>query len=48
MRNLQEQVKKALHYQNFFWPFTDWINGSSDLKSFAFSLEFQKFLKKKV
>ena len=26
MRNLQEQVKKAFCYQNFFWPFTVWIN----------------------
>ena len=29
MRNLQEQVKKM------FWPFTVWINCSSDLKDFA-------------
>ena len=35
MRNLQEQVKKALSYQNFFWPSTVWINCSSDLKNFA-------------
>ena len=35
MRNLQEQVKKAFCYQKLFWPFTVWINCSSDLKSFA-------------
>ena len=35
MRNLQEQVKKALCYQKLFWPFTVWINCSSDLKIFA-------------
>ena len=29
MRNLQEQVKNAL------WPFTVWINCSSDLKNFS-------------
>ena len=35
MRNLQEQVKKAFCYQKLFWPFTVWINCSSDLKHFA-------------
>ena len=35
LRNLQEQVKKAFCYQKFFWPFTVWINCSSDLKIFA-------------
>ena len=35
MRNLQEQVKKAFCYQTLFWPFTVWINCSSDLKNFA-------------
>ena len=35
MRNLQEQVKKAFCYQKLFWPFTIWINCSSDLKIFA-------------
>ena len=35
MRNLQEQVKKAFCFQKLFWPFTVWINCSSDLKSFA-------------
>ena len=35
MRNLQEQVKKAFCYQKLFWPFTVWINCSSDLKKFA-------------
>ena len=35
VRNLQEQVKKALCYQKLFWPFTVWINRSSDLKNFA-------------
>ena len=34
MRNLQEQVKKAFCYQKLFWPFTVWINCSSDFKSF--------------
>ena len=33
--NLQEQVKKAFCYQKLFWPFTVWINCSSDLKNFA-------------
>ena len=35
MRNLQEQVKKAFHYQELFWPLTVSINCSSDLKNFA-------------
>ena len=35
MRNLQEQVKKAFCYQKLFWPFTVWINCSSDLKNFV-------------
>ena len=35
MRNLQEKVKKAFCYQKLFWPFTVWINCSSDLKIFA-------------
>ena len=35
MKNLQEQVKKAFCYQKLFWPFTVWINCSSDLKNFA-------------
>ena len=35
MRNFQEQVKKAFCYQKLFWPFTVWINCSSDLKNFA-------------
>ena len=35
MRNLQEQVKKAFCYQKLFWPFTVWINCSSDLKIFV-------------
>ena len=34
LRNLQEQVKKAFCYQKLFWPFTVWINCSSDFKSF--------------
>ena len=34
MRNLQEQIKKAFCYENFFWPFTVWINCSSHLKIF--------------
>ena len=47
MRNLQEQVKKAFCYQKLFWPFTVWINCSSDLKIFANSrpsaLNFKSF-----
>ena len=35
LRNLQEEVKKAFCYQKLFWPFTVWINCSSDLKKFA-------------
>ena len=35
MRNLQEQIKKPFCYQKLFWPFTVWINCSSDLKNFA-------------
>ena len=35
MRSLQEQVKKAFCYQKLFWPFTVWINCSSDLKKFS-------------
>ena len=35
LRNLQEQVKKAFCYQKLFWPFTVWINCSSDLKKIA-------------
>ena len=35
MRNLQEQVEKAFCYQKLFWPFTVWINWSSDLKNFG-------------
>ena len=46
-RNLQEQVKKAFYYQNLFWPFTVWINCSSDLKIFSNSrpsaLKFKSF-----
>ena len=34
LRNLQEQVKKAFCYQKLFWPFTVWIDCSSDLKKF--------------
>ena len=41
---LQEQVKKVLCYPELFWPFTAWLNCSSDFFKFsAFSLEFQKF-----
>ena len=35
MRNLQDQVKKTFCHQKLFWPFTVWINCSSDLKNFA-------------
>ena len=37
LRSLQEQVKKAFCYQKLFWPFTVWINCSTDLKNFASS-----------
>ena len=47
MRNLQEQVKKVFSYQKLFWPFTIWINCSSDLKFFVNSqpsaLTFKSF-----
>ena len=47
MRNLQEQVKKAFCYQKLFWPFTAWINCSSDLKKISSSwpsaLNFKSF-----
>ena len=46
-RNLQEHVKKVFCYQKLFWPFTVWINCSSDLKIFANSrpsaLNFEMF-----
>ena len=29
------KVRKAFCYQKLFWPFTVWINCSSDLKNFA-------------
>ena len=35
LRKLQEQVKKAFCYQKLFWPFTVWINCSSDREIFA-------------
>ena len=35
LRNLQEQVKKALCYQTLLLPFTVWVNCSSDIKNFA-------------
>ena len=35
MRNLQEQVKKAFSHQKLFWPFTVWMNCSSDLKNIS-------------
>ena len=34
LRNLQKQVKKAFCHQKLFWPFTVWINCSSDFKNF--------------
>ena len=34
MRNLQDQVKKAICYQKFFWPLTAW-NCFSNIKKFA-------------
>ena len=47
MKNLQEQVKKAFCYQKLFWPFTVWINCSSDLKRFANSRHSALNFKKK-
>ena len=41
MRNLHEQVKKAFCYQKLFWPFTVWINCSSDLKTFSNSRQLK-------
>ena len=35
LRNHQEQDKKAFCYQKLLWPFTVWINWSSDLKNFV-------------
>ena len=47
MRNLQEQIKKALCYQKFLCLFNVWINCSSDLKTFSNSqpsaLNFKSF-----
>ena len=41
------EVRKTFCYQKLVWPFTAWINCSSDLNKFceflAFSLEFLKF-----
>ena len=47
LRNLQEQVKKEFCYQKLFWPFTVWINCSSDLKNFANSRPLASNSKKK-
>ena len=39
--------KHSFCYQIFFWPFTVWINCSTDLKTFensrSLNLKFQKF-----
>ena len=47
LRNLQEQIKKAICCQKLFWTFTLRINCSSDLKNFAnsrpSSLNFKSF-----
>ena len=47
LRNLQEQVKKEFCHQKLVWPFTVWINCSSDLKIFENSrssaLNFKSF-----
>ena len=47
LRNLQEHVKKAFCYQKLFWPFTVWVNYSSDLEIFQNSrpsaLNFKSF-----
>ena len=45
MRNLQEQVKKAFCYQKLFWPFTVWINCSTDLKNFVNSQPSASYFK---
>ena len=46
MRNLQEQVKNAFCYQKLFWPFTVWINCSSDQeKLLKFEAEGREFAK---
>ena len=49
MRRFQEQVKKVFCCQKLFWPFTVWINWSSDLKIFANSRpsasNFKSFLR---
>ena len=37
MKNLQEQDKKTFCYKTLLWPFTVWMNCSSDLKKFATS-----------
>ena len=45
MRNHKKKVKKAFCYQKLFWPFTVWINCSSDLKVLkilGFSSNFKK------
>ena len=42
--NLKEQVKKAFCYQKLFWPFSVWINCSTDLKNFANSPRISKVL----
>ena len=49
MRNfhIQEQVKKAFCYQKLFWPFTLWIDCSSDQeKLFKFKTEGRELAKK--
>ena len=43
LRNLQEQVKKAVCYQKLFWPLTVWINCSSNLKNLAKFSAFKSF-----
>ena len=45
LRSLQEQVTKAFCYQELFWPFTVWINCSSNLKFCKFLAFILKFLK---
>ena len=43
MRNLQEQIKKTFCYKTLFWPFTVWINCSSNLKNLAKFSAFKCF-----
>ena len=43
IRNLQEQVKKAICYQKLFWPFTVWTNCSTNANSQPSASDFKFF-----